>query len=708
MLLNAKDLRYIINFLKKEIYRKEGWENFLRTVSKIFSSQKAFMAIFEEDRVVKCLGIDKNDFLMEKDSDSIAYASFKEKKSIFVYDYPASQYAAKYWVDYEVKSVLATPVVYGNSVFAVLELVYDNKKDITKEEIDAFESLALIVGSFLYGSRIQRQCNNVVNINNKMLNFIYSIRIPSIYKGDEFEEWLEKILYNLSSIIGCVAIGFTYLDEDIYSTYFNLKDRKEFYITYEANDVVKDLIAYKMCQKNIKKVLLIEDLKDVGIEPSNPLKNRNIKSSIFLPVVMDNKTVAAFGIGFNDKNALTKEYQHILSSFAYYVILSIIASKNISKAYSILSETEEKFLESLVLMMEARDTYTKGHSQRVAYYAKSMAKSLGMDERKQNDIYLAGIVHDIGKIGIPDNVLLKPGRLTKNEFRIMQYHPVFSYEIVKNIKQFKGDIALCVKYHHERCDGSGYPDGLKCNEIPLCAKILAIADVFDAVTSSRPYRSKMSLDEAIKLLLNPKNKLDLDIVKRVADTLRDVFIEENNDERCFMPKVIDDIRKDIFTKDYVTGLMRRKQFVNLVNAAIAKKEVFTMFLVDIVELDYINYKHSMNTGDKIISYVAKALSKLDNVSYISRIGSDSFIFISKTYDDCNKDNLKNKIKVLLRNQIELDIECKSKRFDMDIIDFYISCAKFNPDSNDNADSLIYKCKLDKKRQASYSILTNKS
>ncbi len=696
MLLSSKRLNSIIISLSKEEYLSKGWGILLKEVSAVFGAKSAFLSFIDEDNnIIKCLN-ENNEFTITQ-KNKIAKDVLRKKQSIAVENYPLSKYSSKYWVERGVKSVMAAPIYFEDKIYAVLEVVYHRNKKLTSEELETLETLTLLLGTFLYSNKIHNHFKNILDINNKMFNLLYAIDIPASYKSEEFIEWLKKIFRTLSYISGCIAIGVVYPDENVYGTYYNFKGEDNFYIKYNEDEVIRDLIAYKICRNNIKKPLMDEDVAKEGITLSKPLKNENVKSSIFLPVVINGKTVAAFGIGFSQKNVLTKEYQQILLSFAYYVILSILSSKNISKAYSMLSETEEEFLESIVLMMEARDVYTKGHSQRVAYYAKNIAKVLGLGEKEQNDIYLAGIVHDIGKIGIPDNVLLKPGKLTSNEFKIMQYHPVFSYQIVKNIKQFKGDIALYVKYHHERCDGSGYSDGLKCKDIPIGARILAIADVFDAVTSSRPYRSRLLLDEALNILKEPSNKLDLDIVEKSLDVLSEVFIEEYDEECYFMPKEIDLIRKQFFTTDYVTGLMNRKQFIELVDSMIRKKEVFNLFLVDIVDLDYINYKYSMSTGDKVLSYIAKTLSNMKNVEYPSRMGSDSFVFVSKDYKDCDKDSLKDKIKSKLINSLEQDDECKKKQFNPDLIDFYITCTMFDKNSNNDAEGLIYECRLEKKK-----------
>ncbi len=151
-------------------------------------------------------------------------------------------------------------------------------------------------------------------------------------------------------------------------------------------------------------------------------------------------------------------------------------------------------LRAIVSSLEEKDSYTHGHSLRVAEYAVILGEALELSESELRDLELSALLHDIGKIGIPDYVLLKPGRLTKSEFEIMKSHPVRTARILEKISALDR-IIPGVKYHHERWDGLGYPDGLRGEEIPLFARIILIADTYDAMTSTRPYR--LALDKSV-------------------------------------------------------------------------------------------------------------------------------------------------------------------------------------------------------------------
>lgn len=148
-------------------------------------------------------------------------------------------------------------------------------------------------------------------------------------------------------------------------------------------------------------------------------------------------------------------------------------------------------LEALTASIDAKDRYTCGHSRRVAHLTQKLAQAIGLDEHTVSRCHIAGLVHDVGKIGVPEAVLLKPGKLNEEEFRWIRKHPEMGYRILKDIPQLS-DVLPGVLYHHERWDGKGYPEGLRGEQIPLVARLIGLADSFDAMSSTRTYRSAMS------------------------------------------------------------------------------------------------------------------------------------------------------------------------------------------------------------------------
>lgn len=180
--------------------------------------------------------------------------------------------------------------------------------------------------------------------------------------------------------------------------------------------------------------------------------------------------------------------------------------------YEELRETFFDTAEALAETIEKRDPYTGGHTRRVMNYSYTIGKAMGLSKKELDDLRLASILHDIGKIGVRDDILMKEARLTAEENKKMTKHSTYGAEILAHIRQLK-DIIPGVRGHHERIDGKGYPDNLRSSDIPLIARIIAVADTFDAMTSDRPYRKAHSPDAALRELTKCSGKqFDAEIV----------------------------------------------------------------------------------------------------------------------------------------------------------------------------------------------------
>jgi len=166
------------------------------------------------------------------------------------------------------------------------------------------------------------------------------------------------------------------------------------------------------------------------------------------------------------------------------------ATQRLATANDRLRRASLSFATALVATLDARDQYTAGHSAAVAIYARDIARRIGMSEEQQELVHLCGLVHDIGKIGLPAGLLEKPGPLTLEERRQMEQHSEIGERILRNVDDYS-EIADVVRAHHERIDGMGYPDGIHGDEIPLLARIIGVADAYDAMTSDRPYREAL-------------------------------------------------------------------------------------------------------------------------------------------------------------------------------------------------------------------------
>ena len=181
----------------------------------------------------------------------------------------------------------------------------------------------------------------------------------------------------------------------------------------------------------------------------------------------------------------------------------------------------ENVLFSMARTVESKDSYTQGHVDRVSQYALSIGRSMGVSENELEALRFGGALHDIGKMGIPSNIINKPGSLSDDEWEIMKEHPEIGYKICLPLKKNLGKALDVVRHHHEKLDGSGYPDGLKHDEISMVARIMAVADIYDALVTDRPYRLGMSRERALCILLKEaeEGKIDASVVKSLQKIL---------------------------------------------------------------------------------------------------------------------------------------------------------------------------------------------
>lgn len=219
-----------------------------------------------------------------------------------------------------------------------------------------------------------------------------------------------------------------------------------------------------------------------------------------IPVIFltaeENKEIEIEGITLGAIDFIRKPFVPEVLTARVKLAINLIRLQNHleDEVYDRILENERMsihIIQSLADAIEAKDLYTNGHSDRVANYSREIARRYGYEDKQIKDIYMMGLLHDVGKIGVPNAIINKPGKLTDEEFSVIKTHPENGYKILNNIKEMP-KLANGARWHHERFDGRGYPDGLKGEEIPEEARIIAVADAYDAMTSNRSYREPMS------------------------------------------------------------------------------------------------------------------------------------------------------------------------------------------------------------------------
>lgn len=274
-----------------------------------------------------------------------------------------------------------------------------------------------------------------------------------------------------------------------------------------------------------KKPLLVPDVTEdprwfKGVDKKTKFVTRSI---IAVPLFVKGKIIGVAEV--LNKRGNKKFNQEDLEMYSALANQIAIAIENAS----LYKELDELFLSSIRAIVEAidaKDPYTKGHSARVVEYALVIGEGVKLDKEILKDLELSAVLHDVGKIGIPDKILSKPGILTEDEYAYMKKHPELGAEIVEPIKKLK-KLVPHILHHHEKYDGTGYPAGLKGEQIPLGARIIAIADSFDAMTSDRPYRPRMGIKVALQeIKKHRRTQFDPELVSVFIKTIETNLNEE--------------------------------------------------------------------------------------------------------------------------------------------------------------------------------------
>lgn len=321
--------------------------------------------------------------------------------------------------------------------------------------------------------------------------------------------------------------------------------------------------------------------------------------------------------------------------------------KEMDKHREQLEEISLQLMQTLSTIIEAKDEYTRGHSYRVAEYSALIARELNWDEDEIRNLKNAAYLHDIGKIGIPDNILNKPVKLTDEELGVIKEHTVIGAEILKNITLID-HVKEAARSHHERYDGRGYPDGLKGEEIPLYARIIAVADSFDAMKSRRIYRSPLD-DQVVynEIFQNRGTQFDpeladiflklLDEERVITEKERELFDEDGTglNMESEIEKFISSVMTTIKTQeniegfDFLTGLPMRNRGEMLAAQFMQQDDGYLVFL-DMDNLKKMNDLYGHKAGDRALKLLGSLLMEYTRHAVVCRLGGDEFLmFVPK-------------------------------------------------------------------------------
>lgn len=261
------------------------------------------------------------------------------------------------------------------------------------------------------------------------------------------------------------------------------------------------------------------------VPPSDGRFGRHIRNLVAVPMVAEDYHIGML-VGINK---LTGEFDSVDMKLISSVGDQAAVFLANHRLYADLQDLLMGVLHALTASIDAKDPYTCGHSQRVARIAKRLAQECGFSAERAEQVYLAGLLHDIGKIGVPERILCKAGRLTEQEYDIMKRHPLLGAKILAGIRRLK-DMIVAIRTHHERPDGTGYPGGMVGQEVPIEGLIIGLADAFDSMTSDRTYREALSLEDVIKeIRKHTGTQFDPEVVQSFLTINLEAFLKELQD-----------------------------------------------------------------------------------------------------------------------------------------------------------------------------------
>jgi len=397
---------------------------------------------------------------------------------------------------------------WGTRSFLIKIASFTKKlREDTSDKIDKSTILELAQGegevaylAKLFGNITTKLEENVIKLEatKKTLHRVLSKVGKAIGSAGNFEVLIQFILETIMDALECTRGAIYILDEE--SNVLKPKVVLGVQEQYVPGEIKLGEGTLGWVAKEGKPLLIPTlDEKEESISLFTP-------PLIAAPIVVRDKISGAISLsGKSREESFSEDELKILSNLAYQIAGAFENAKlNIE-----IERTYFETMSALALAVEAKDPYSRGHSERVVQYSKKIAEYLGLPQEDLNTLRDAALLHDIGKIGIIDQILKKAGTLNSEELEIMRQHPSIGEEIVKPLRSFR-HIMDPIKHHHEFLDGSGYPDGLKADQIPLLTRVLTVADIFDAMNSDRPYRKALSIEETKKEIqcMVEKGKVD--------------------------------------------------------------------------------------------------------------------------------------------------------------------------------------------------------
>lgn len=393
-------------------------------------------------------------------------------------------------VDYKTRSIVCVPLSAGRTAIGCLEII--NKKgmkNFPKEDVSFLAAVANQVAILIRFHRLVGQLGKRVDELSSLIRVSETVGSTL-----DLTSLLDSVMKESKRVMKTEASSLMLLEDSTGDLVFHA-------VRGARKDQVREMrvpagkgIAGWIAKKG--KPCIVNDVKsDRRFYRQTDRRSRfKTRQIIGVPLLARGKILGVVeALNKKDRSDFDKRDIKLFMAMARLSALAIQNAKYFAEGKELFLST----ISSLAVAIDAKDPYTHGHSERVTQYAVMTAESMGLASEELKNIQFAGLLHDVGKIGIDDRILRKPGKLTDEEFMVVRKHPATGEKIMQQIREFE-KVLPGIRSHHERFDGKGYPDGLAKDRIPLSARILAVADTFDAMTSDRPYRKRMEISAAIE------------------------------------------------------------------------------------------------------------------------------------------------------------------------------------------------------------------
>lgn len=392
------------------------------------------------------------------------------------------------------KSGLVIPMIYKGKVLGVMELLSRESKEFTLQEI---EFLSTLCSELAIAVDYQRTYRESMAMKMELTARLEEIKVMNeidrlVLQGSDSSDngFLEPLVHLFKRVIPCEKASIYLVDRD--KEGFRLGEG------WGLNGEGREFIPFR--ETSLTRTIetgMVDSRPDLTLEKEllpfdKKMLEAGLLSDVKAPLVSNGKVIGVLHLASFRAGGFTQNHLHLTEKLSAQVSVALSSLEAYKDTKAIFIGTTK----ALASAIEEKDPFTKGHSERVSRLAVEVGKGLELDNNTTNNLMLAALLHDIGKIGVPDKILNKPSHLTREEYNLVKEHTKKGAKILEPISQLK-NIIPSVLYHHETFDGKGYPEGLRGRDIPLGARIIKVCDAYDAMTSARPYREAKPKEEAV-------------------------------------------------------------------------------------------------------------------------------------------------------------------------------------------------------------------